>query len=81
MPGRRAIECERGLLRLGEANQRGTTRQPVHVERRDFDAGGGRCHRPARLRQKRGHPSDEAELAEVFTATGIMAARTTQEPP
>ena len=25
---------------------------------------------------KRGHPSDGAELAEVFTATGIIAART-----
>ena len=31
-----------------------------------------------RLRQRQ---SDEAELAEVFTATAIIAARTTQEPP
>ena len=48
----------------------------MNVERRDFDAGGGGCHRPARLRRKRGHPSHGAELAEVFTAIGIMAART-----
>lgn len=76
VPGRRAIECEGGLLQPREQRCDSTARQPVNVERRDFDAGGGGCHRPARLRRKRGHPSDGAELAEVFTATGIYAART-----
>ena len=77
MHGRRAIECEDGLLHDREKRCDSTARQPVNVERRDFDAGGSGCHRPTRLRRKRGHPSDGAELAEVFTAIGIMAARTT----
>lgn len=77
MPSRRAIECEDGLRQPREKRCDSTERQPVDVERRDFDAGGSGCHRPTRLRRKRGHPSDGAELAEVFTAIGIMAARTT----
>ena len=76
VPGRHAIECEDGLLQPREQRCDSTARQPVNVERRDFDAGGGGCHRPARLRRKRGHSSDGAELADVFTATGIYAART-----
>ena len=81
MPCRRAIECEDGRLRARGAKWPAAAEQPVHVRSRDFDTGGGACHGATRSRRKRGHPSDGAELAEVFTATGIIAARTTQEPP
>ena len=81
MPSRRAIECEDGRLRARGAKWPAAAEQPVHVRSRDFDTGGGACHGATRSRRKRGHPSDGAELAEVFTATGIMAARTGEEPP
>ena len=81
MPVRRAMECEDGLRQPREQRCDSTVRQPVKVKRRDFDAGGGGCHRPARLRRKRGHPSYGAALAEVFTVEGCVGKKTTHEPP
>ena len=69
------MECEDASLRKREQIWQRSARKPVNVERRDFDAGGGGCHRPARLRRNRGHPSNGAELAEVFTATGCVAEK------
>ena len=79
--GCRAMRCEVGHLRKREQICQRSARQPVNVERRDFDAGGGGCHRPARLRRKRGHPSNGAALAEVFTATGSVAEKSGEELP
>ena len=81
MPGCRAMECERGHLQLEVKICSDTVRQPVKVKRRDFDAGGGGCHRPARLHRKRGHPSDPGRAGRGIHSDRLREARTTHVPP